>query len=275
MAKRTTPPLAYSEYVSLDSDNSVQVWQARLRVIEAAKRVYPKFLEKLATDVFPLYCQLAKEGKLAKGRNDFDKALWGKFPYDALTDDGGLKLALSKWADHFNAEAEWLKVGALRTLRGWYVTPEWRESLKWDPQYGHRDRPVVGKKFKFCYPRWEVQLLSWQAYSKSLRQSSDALINKGVTGTGLLYPLDLLLGMQPISGRYQAVEWSGSEAVGSQPSLHLIRWSSSVCDTAPIWLRTGSRPFGKYRWAAHSRSVRRPRASYFFTGVKPILPIPA
>ena len=30
MAKRTTPSLAFSEYVSPDSDNSVQVWQARL-----------------------------------------------------------------------------------------------------------------------------------------------------------------------------------------------------------------------------------------------------
>jgi hypothetical protein len=171
MAKRTTPPLAFSEYVSPDSDNSVQVWQARRRVIEAAKRVHPIFLEKLSADVFPLYSRLAKEGKLAKGRNDFDKALWGKSPYDALTDDGGLKLALSKWADHFNAEAEWLIVGALRTLQSWYVAPDWRESLVWDPQHGRRDRPAVGKTFEFCYPGWEVQLLTWQAYSRSLRRS--------------------------------------------------------------------------------------------------------
>jgi hypothetical protein len=74
MAKRTTPSLAFSEYVSPDSDNSVQVWQARLRVIEAAKRVYPIFLKELSADVFPLYCQLAKEGKLAKGRNDLGAA---------------------------------------------------------------------------------------------------------------------------------------------------------------------------------------------------------
>jgi hypothetical protein len=133
MAKRTTPSLAFSEYVSPDANNSFQVWQGRLRLIEAAKRVYPIFLKKLSSDVFPLYCQLAKEGKLAKGRNDFDKALWGKSPYDALTDDGGLKSALSEWAACFNAEADWLMVGALRTLRGWYVAPEWRESLAWDP----------------------------------------------------------------------------------------------------------------------------------------------
>jgi len=79
------------------------------------------FLEKLSADVFPLYCQLAKEGKLAKGRNDFGKALWGKSPYDALTDDGGLRLALSRWAAHFNAEAEWLMVGIAGTsLRPWW-----------------------------------------------------------------------------------------------------------------------------------------------------------
>jgi hypothetical protein len=52
MAKRTTPSLAFSEYVSPDSDNSVQVWQARLGVIEAAKRAsalcktYPPILSK-------------------------------------------------------------------------------------------------------------------------------------------------------------------------------------------------------------------------------------
>jgi hypothetical protein len=53
MAKRTTPSLAFSEYVSPDSNNSVAVWQARLRVIEATKRVYPIFLKKLSSDVFP------------------------------------------------------------------------------------------------------------------------------------------------------------------------------------------------------------------------------
>ena len=133
--------------------------------------MYPTFLKELSADVFPLYCQLAKEGQLAKGRYDFDRALWGKSPYEALTEDGGLKSALSKWAAHFNAQAEWLMVGALRTLRGWYVAPEWRESLKWDPHHPHRGHPAVGKAFEFCYQGWEVQALTWQSYSKSLRQS--------------------------------------------------------------------------------------------------------
>jgi hypothetical protein len=84
MATRTTPPLAFSEYVSTDSENSVQVWRARSELIEASNRVYPIFLKTLSTDVFPLYCKLADEGKLAKGRYDFDKALWGDSPYEAL-----------------------------------------------------------------------------------------------------------------------------------------------------------------------------------------------
>jgi hypothetical protein len=171
MAKRTTPSLAFSEYVSRDSDNSVQVWQARLQVIEAAKRVYPALLQKLLTEVFPFYCRLANEGKLAKGRNDFDKALWGNSPFEALTEEGGLKSALSKWAAQFNAQAKWMMVGALRTLRGWYVAPDRRESLTWDSHHGRKEHPTIGRAFEFCYQGWEVQLLTWPAYCQSLRQS--------------------------------------------------------------------------------------------------------
>lgn len=176
MTKRVTPSLALSEYVSRDADNSVQVWQARLQVIAAAKRVLPIFLEKLSTDVFPLYCNLAKEGKLAKGPNDFDKALWGKSPYAALTDEGGLKIAFTKWAAQFNAEADWLMVGALHTLQGWYVALDWRSSLAWDHHHGRKDAPTVGKPFELSYPGWEVQLLTWPAYSRSLLAESRGLV---------------------------------------------------------------------------------------------------
>ncbi len=147
-----------------------------MQVIQAAKRVFPIFLENLSAEVFPFYSRLAREGKLAKGRYDFDKALWGKSPYTALTDEGGLKSALSKWAAQFNAEAEWLKVGALRTLHGWYVAPDWRNSLAWDPHHGRRDVPAVGRTFEFHYQGWDVQLFTWQAYSKSLRESLENVL---------------------------------------------------------------------------------------------------
>ncbi len=39
-----------------------------------------------------------KKREAREGSNDFHKALWGKSPYDALTDEGGLKVALAKWA---------------------------------------------------------------------------------------------------------------------------------------------------------------------------------
>ena len=60
MSKRTTPSLTFSEYVTPDLENSFQVWQARLQMIEAAKRVYPIFLQKLLAEVFPLYRRLAE-----------------------------------------------------------------------------------------------------------------------------------------------------------------------------------------------------------------------
>jgi hypothetical protein len=61
--------------------------------------------------------------------------------------------------------------GALRTLQGWYVAPDWRSSLAWDHHHGRKDVPAVGKTFDLSCPGWEVQLLTWPAYSQSLRLS--------------------------------------------------------------------------------------------------------
>jgi hypothetical protein len=155
--------LALSEYVSADSDHSTVVWQARLQLIEAVKRVYPRFLEKLSTDVFPFYRQLADR------KYDFDRLLWRDSPYKRLPEDGGLKSALSRWAAEFNAETDWLLAEALRTLRGWYVAADWRKSLKWNTFHGRSDRFVVGDPFEFRCAGWEMQLLTWSHYSESVR----------------------------------------------------------------------------------------------------------
>jgi hypothetical protein len=122
-----------------------------------------------STDVFPLYCRLAKAGKLGKGGINLEKALWGRFPWEALTQDGGLKAALLQWAAQFHAEAPWLMVGTLRTLWGWYRVPAWRDSLAWDRHHGRRDRPTVGKTFELSHPGWEVQAITWPAYGQWLR----------------------------------------------------------------------------------------------------------
>ena|SRR5215467_2576761 len=64
------------EYVSRHPGNSHQIWQARLELMEVAKRVLPRFLQMLAADVFRLYSRLATNGTLAKRGYDFSKALW-------------------------------------------------------------------------------------------------------------------------------------------------------------------------------------------------------
>ena len=178
MAKRITPHLSYAEYVSPDEDNSVQVWQARLRVIEAAERVHPPFLRKLSTDVFPVYHQLASEGKLAREGYNFEKALWSEnpalTPMDVLAEEGGLKSALTRWATQFNAEVEWVMLGALRTLRDWYVVPDWRESLKWNTFHGRSQTVAIGKDFEFRYQGWEMRLLTWSDYSESVQRLFEA-----------------------------------------------------------------------------------------------------
>lgn len=166
MGKRKTQRLAFwGEYVSPDTEISEEVYRARLELMKIVKQVFPNFLKKLSSDVFPLYEQLAKGGY------DFDQILWtNSSPYALLTEDGGLKAALLNWAAQFNAEAEWLMDGALRTLRGWHVAPDWRESLSWNTQHGRSETFLRGEAFEFRYQGWEVLLLTWPAYSESLRR---------------------------------------------------------------------------------------------------------
>ena len=144
MARRKTPRLAYSEYVSLEP-NSTQVWQARLRLIDAATRVFPKFLKKLSADVFPAYAELAKSGF------DFDAVLWHPRlpPHTMIPETSWLKSALSEWAGKFHAEPSWLLDETLRTLRGWYVAPDWRKSLRWNPIGGITSTLAMGERFQF------------------------------------------------------------------------------------------------------------------------------
>jgi hypothetical protein len=142
MGKRKTPMLAYSEYVSPDPDNSTQVWRARSVLIDASKRVYPRFLEKLATDVLPLYRHHADQGF------EFDRILWlrsGLSPYKLLP-ESDLKLALAKWVEEFNAgTATWLLDEALRTVRFWYVAPEKLGLLEWFEMHAHSGTHSTGE----------------------------------------------------------------------------------------------------------------------------------
>lgn len=170
MAQRTTPSLASSEYVSPDRDSSVQVWLARKQLIKATKRVFPAFLKELLADVYPLYSQRVEEARRAQRLDDFRKALSTKLPFDAMGDDGRLELAIRQWAARFHAEVDWVISGALQTLRGWEVAPEWRNSLAWAPCHSRKSTYAMGATFEFSFPGWEPQFLAWGAYSASARQ---------------------------------------------------------------------------------------------------------
>jgi hypothetical protein len=231
-SRRKTPPLAYCEYVSADPKNSIEVWAARLELIEVAKRAYPTFLQTLSEEVFPLYEKLAKAGC------DFDLILWSPqiSPFLALrtqqrwqvqnpassprkmstkrtrkdkesdaaihaalesgdftvyrnamnlkesrtrggwswaprcTGHDHLTSALSKWAARFHIKDEWLMDEALRTLRGWYVAPDWRKSLRWNTQRARLGACSTGEEFEFHFNGWETELFTWPAYRESLRK---------------------------------------------------------------------------------------------------------
>jgi len=164
VARRKTPRLAYCEYVSPNPENSIQVKRARQWLFEAVKRVHPRFLRRLSSQVFPFYSQLAESGyKVAR-------MAYSSKPYAVLTEDRGLKAALRKWAAEFNAESGWLLDDALRTLQGWYVTPEWRKSLKWNTVYTHSPSASTGKPFHFQSEGWETQLLTWATYRESVSE---------------------------------------------------------------------------------------------------------
>ena|SRR5579862_5722122 len=165
MSKREAPRLAYfSEYSSEDSESNEAVYRARLLLLGELRKVLPIFFEKLARDVFPCYEDMAQAGY------DFDGIVWTDSPLDLLPDDAAVKQALSDWASQFNANADWLVTGALRTLRAWHIKPERRQRLEWDSGHfvsgsGHWN----AEGFQFQFEPWDGRL-PWSDYSRSLRK---------------------------------------------------------------------------------------------------------
>ena len=67
---RKTARLGFGDYARTDPETSDLVWRTRLRLMKSVHRVYPKFLDTLATEVLPKYSGLAEAGF------DFDEILW-------------------------------------------------------------------------------------------------------------------------------------------------------------------------------------------------------
>jgi len=171
MGKRINPRLTYSEYVSPDPEQSSAVEMARWDLMDATRRVHRPMLERLSADVFPAYSDLAESGF------DFDKILCHPSPHTKIP-EGPLKSALYVWAENFHAERDWFLDEILRTLRGWYVAPDWRKSLRSNPIGFVTPTLPLGKRFYFIYRAWGPQLLPWVDYSQKLREAFEKKLSK-------------------------------------------------------------------------------------------------
>lgn len=166
MAQAKIKRLAYCEYVLPDAEGSIAVWAARLDLMRAVNRLFPEMLQRLSSDVLPAYAELAKSGF------SFDSFLWHPrlSPRLKIPEDSLLKTALSQWAIKYHAETDWFLDETLKTLRGWHVAPDWRESLRWNPHSGVTSTLTMGREFEFACEGWEMQLLTWDKYVKSVRK---------------------------------------------------------------------------------------------------------
>ncbi len=91
-------------------------------------------------------------------------------PETVLRKCAALRDALKAWGTRFNADVLWFLDETLRTLRGWYVAPDWRDALRWNPISDVSSTLAWGEPFKFDCKGWEMQLLTWADYSRSLRE---------------------------------------------------------------------------------------------------------
>jgi hypothetical protein len=144
-------------------------------------------LETLSTDVYPYYSRLRKSDRALSKLSTKDQAvnlgelpyrdykrvrnaqsidMW-KVPYWSALPDSELKSALSRWADSFHADIDWVKDEALRILEGWHVNPGWRETLDWRPVRAWLITIPVEEFHPGC---WAPQMETWLAYNESLKK---------------------------------------------------------------------------------------------------------
>jgi hypothetical protein len=164
MSARKNPPLAYCEYVTPGSEGSTAVSIARDELMRAVHGVFPVMLERLSTHVLPGYRCLAESGF------NFGAILWNDqiAPHKSIP-DSLLKNALREWAAEFNCDCGWFLDDTLRTLRGWYVAPDWLSSLRWHVGRGIQT-VASGKPIQFDCEGWEMQALTWENYRRSARE---------------------------------------------------------------------------------------------------------
>jgi hypothetical protein len=194
MGRRINPRLTYSEYVSPHAEESTAVEMARRDLMDAIRRVYRPMLEQLRRNVFPAYKELAQSGFdfATPGYRELTRASFGGdgisidpngilyhpsvSPYTSLS-EGLLKSKLLAWAKKFHAEQDWFLDEILRTLRGWYVTPGWRRSLRTNPIGTSITLLPAGEPLPI-YGFWDPQSLAWVDYCRKAREEFEKELSK-------------------------------------------------------------------------------------------------
>jgi hypothetical protein len=178
MPTRKNPPLSFCEYVYPPSRQSTATQQARRELMKKVRECYPLMLKALSDNVFQHYAKLCESGF------DFEAILWNAriSPYSWLP-EGLLKSALQNWAARFRATEDWFLDDALRTLRGWFVAPDWRDELRWHPIGSVIRLVAVGERFSFHCEGWEVQGFTWEYYSRSVRERFEQALREYETTT--------------------------------------------------------------------------------------------
>ena len=166
---RKSPQLGFGDYISRGDRPDSVMSTSRRDLLRASNRVFPSFAARLASDVFPVYCD-------AVGSGFNSKIIWSHNPYWSIEAQGGLKTALLQWATTFNALAEWLLDTALRTMDGWRRVPEWRARHQWDTLIISSSEVVCGKPFTFAYNGWELQSFTWPVYCESVRRQFESAL---------------------------------------------------------------------------------------------------
>lgn len=162
MGQRKTRSLACGDYVSKDPKENVAVLNARLRLLDSIKRTYPKLLETLASDVFPVYAQVADKASAIYGQSH------GLPLYAHLAKHPRVKSALGEWAASFNITADWLMDEAIGALWTWRRSSEEPKTLKWRPNRVLYRNAVCADEFQVRVKGWEMEIISFAAYRESV-----------------------------------------------------------------------------------------------------------
>ena len=155
MSNRRTERFSAGQYQFPKFGDATQA--ARARLMEATRELLPRFLNELATDVFPSYV------KFKEATDDSTKSTLEETMQHALTD----------WASRFHALESWITEGAIDTMDVWYRDPQALADRQWKP--GAIFSIAIAEPFELKYPGWDMLRLTWAGYLEDVHRQVDKM----------------------------------------------------------------------------------------------------